>query len=88
MCVNAQDVKDLSQNWWLLLGFSNFCPFLNMFGRKSELLIDFISGLPKSYSRATILVVVDRLFKAAYFMALKHLFTVVDMANMFMDNVV
>lgn len=39
-----------------------------------KLSMDFISGLPKSYSKTTILVVVDHLSKAACFMALKHPF--------------
>ncbi|KAK4271035.1 hypothetical protein QN277_019789 [Acacia crassicarpa] len=54
----------------------------------TELSMDFISGLPKSYSKTTILVVVDRLSKAAHFMALKHPFTAMDVALLFMDNVV
>lgn len=54
----------------------------------SELSMDFISGLPKSYAKTTILVVVDRLSKVAHFMALKHPFTAVDVARVFLDNVV
>ncbi|XP_054791826.1 isoleucine--tRNA ligase, cytoplasmic-like [Prosopis cineraria] len=54
----------------------------------SELSMDFISGLPKSYSKTTILVVFDRSSKAAHFMALKHPFTAVDVANILMDNVI
>lgn len=54
----------------------------------SELSMGFISGLPKSYYKTTILVVADQLSKAAHFMALKHLFTAVDVAHIFMDNVV
>lgn len=53
-----------------------------------ELSMDFISGLRKSYSKTTILVVVDCLSKAAHFMALKHPFTAVDVASVFVDNVV
>ena len=49
--------------------------------------MDFISGIPKSYSKTTNLVVVDRLSKASHFMTLKHPFTSMDVANIFMDNV-
>lgn len=54
----------------------------------SELSMDFISGLPVSYSKTTILVVVDRLSKAACFVALKHPFSTVEVAQVFMDNVI
>lgn len=54
----------------------------------TDLSMDFICGLPKSYSKSTILVVVDRLSKAAHFMALQHPFTAVDVAQCFFDNVV
>lgn len=54
----------------------------------SKLSMDFISGLPKSYSKTTILLVVDRLSKAAHFMALKHPFSAVDVAHFFMDNII
>lgn len=36
----------------------------------SDLSMDFIDGLPLSYGHSVILVVVDRLGKAAHFMAL------------------
>lgn len=50
--------------------------------------MDFIRELPKSYCITVILVLVDRLSKAAHFMALKHPFTVVEVAQVFFDNVV
>ena len=50
--------------------------------------MDFICGLPKSYGKTVIFVVVDRLSKAAHFSALKHPYTAVDVARVFMDTVV
>lgn len=54
----------------------------------SELSMDFISGLPCSYGKTVIFVVVDRLSKAAHFMSLKHPYSAVEVARVFMDNVV
>ena len=49
--------------------------------------MDFIEGLPNSFRKQVIFVVVDRLSKAAYFIALQHLYTASDVAQCFMDNV-
>ncbi|CAA7394099.1 unnamed protein product [Spirodela intermedia] len=53
-----------------------------------ELLMDFIEGLPLVSRFNTILVVVDRLSKYAYFSALKHPFTVADVSQIFVRDVV
>lgn len=52
-----------------------------------EISMDFISGLPNSQGKDTILVVVDRLRKYAYFIALSHPFTALTVAQNFMDQI-
>lgn len=49
--------------------------------------MDFIRGLPKSHGKDVILVVVDRISKSSHFMALSHPFTVVQVAQSYLDNV-
>jgi hypothetical protein len=49
--------------------------------------MDFIEGLPNSYGKQVIYVVVDRLSKAAHFMALSHPYSARDVAQSFLDNV-
>ena len=49
--------------------------------------MDFIEGLPNSFGKQVIFVVVDRLSKAAHFIALQHPYTVADVAQCFMDNI-
>nr|KYP41804.1 Retrotransposable element Tf2 [Cajanus cajan] len=49
--------------------------------------MDFIEGLPNSLGKQVIFVVVDRLSKAAHFMALKHPYTASEVAQCFMDNI-
>ncbi|WVZ52822.1 hypothetical protein U9M48_003843 [Paspalum notatum var. saurae] len=53
-----------------------------------DLSMDFIEGLPKSEGYSVILVVVDRLTKAAHFIPLKHPYTALTVAKVFLDSVV
>ncbi|KAL8138896.1 LOW QUALITY PROTEIN: hypothetical protein V2J09_004897 [Rumex salicifolius] len=48
--------------------------------------LDFIEGLPPSFHKHCILVVVDRLSKYAHFLALSHPYTALDIAQAYMDN--
>ncbi|GER52334.1 polyprotein [Striga asiatica] len=47
--------------------------------------MDFIEGLPKSWGKDVILVIVDRLTKYAHFVALAHPFTAKSVAKTFLD---
>lgn len=49
--------------------------------------MDFIGGLPKSKGKDTILVVVDRLSKLAYFIPLCHPYSAKDVAGAFTAEV-
>ena len=49
--------------------------------------MDFIEKLPKSVGKDTIMVVVDRLSKYAHFVTLSHLFSVITVAQAFMDHI-
>lgn len=49
--------------------------------------MDFIEGLPPSYGKHCILVVVDRLSKNAHFLPLSHPYTAIEVAQIYMDNV-
>ncbi|WOG93612.1 hypothetical protein DCAR_0312898 [Daucus carota subsp. sativus] len=50
--------------------------------------IDFIKGLPSSKGVDTILVVVDRFSQYAHFLGLKHPFTAIIVADLFVREVV
>jgi hypothetical protein len=49
--------------------------------------MDFIEGLPQSDQANCILVVVDKFSKYAHFLALKHPYTTLWVAKVFLDNV-
>ncbi|CAL1395604.1 unnamed protein product [Linum trigynum] len=53
-----------------------------------ELSMDFIDDLPSSPGKTVILVVVDRLSKAAHFMGLSHPYTAKTVADAFVNGVV
>nr|GEW54628.1 putative mitochondrial protein [Tanacetum cinerariifolium] len=53
----------------------------------SDISMHFIVGLPRSQEKAVIIVVVDRLNKYAYFMALSHPYTASSVAQAFLDLV-
>jgi len=50
-----------------------------------DISIDFIDGLPASYGRTTILVVVDHLSKHGHFTPLKHPYTAAQVAQTFFE---
>ena len=52
-----------------------------------DISMDFITGLPKSWNKSVIMVVVDQLSKYAHFCALHHPFTTSTVAQIFMDQV-
>lgn len=53
----------------------------------TDLSMDFIDGLPQSYGKTVFMVVVDRLSKAAHFIALSHPCTAATVAQAFLDNI-
>lgn len=57
-------------------------------GAWQDLTMGFIEGLPKSKTYEVIMVIVDRLTKYAHFIALQHPFTALQVAIVFLDNVV
>lgn len=54
----------------------------------TEISMDFFEGLPSSHGNSVIMVVVNRLSKYGHFMALKHPFSAITMAQAFIDHVV
>jgi len=53
-----------------------------------DISMDFIEGLPRSHSKDTILVVVDRFTKYAHFIPLSHPFTAKSVVEVFVQEVV
>lgn len=53
-----------------------------------DISMDFIEGLPKSEGYSVILVVVDRLTKFAHFIPIKHPYTAVSIAKVFLEHIV
>lgn len=49
--------------------------------------MDFITGLPKSFGREAIMVVIDRLSKYAHFIGLNHPYSTSTVAEAFLNNV-
>jgi len=52
----------------------------------TDVSMDFIEGLPQSYEKEVIIVVVDKLSKYRHFMALNHPYTTMIVATSFMEN--
>ncbi|XP_019265440.1 PREDICTED: uncharacterized protein LOC109243003 [Nicotiana attenuata] len=52
-----------------------------------DISMDFIEGLPKARGKDVIYVVVDRLSKDAHFIPLRHLYSALEVAQAFMDNI-
>lgn len=52
-----------------------------------DISIDFVEGLPRSYNKDCIMVVIDRFTKVGHFLALTHPFTTAQVAQLFMDNI-
>jgi len=51
-----------------------------------DIIMDFIEGLSPSNGKSTIFVVVDRLSKSAYFLALSHPYTAKMVAEKFVEG--
>lgn len=54
----------------------------------TEISMDFVEGLPISHGYTVIMVIIDRLTKYDHFVPLKHPYTAISVAKVFIDNVV
>lgn len=50
--------------------------------------MDFIEGLPKSFGKDTVLVIIDKLTKYCHLVSLSHPYTAQTVAQVMLDNVV
>ena len=69
----------------VLLGLMQPLPIPNKIW--TDISIDFLEGLPLAKGKSSILVVVDRLSKYAHFITLTHPYTVVSIAQVFLENI-
>lgn len=53
----------------------------------TDISMDFIEILPKSYGKFIIMVIVDQISKYAYFFSLAHPYKVVNVVQLFLDNI-
>jgi len=53
----------------------------------SDISMDFVDGLPNSQGKSVIYVVVDRLSKYIHFVALKHLYSAIAVAQEFFEHI-
>ena len=54
----------------------------------TDISMDFVEGLPLSYDKNVIMVMVDRLSKYAHFLPLKHPFIALTVAQVFLEQIV
>lgn len=52
-----------------------------------DISVDFVDSLPKSQGKEVILVVVDQLRKYPHFLAVAHVYTAQEVAQLFLDNI-
>lgn len=73
---------------WHHLDYFSLFPFIPIHEKVwQEISVDFIEGLPKTPEKGITYVKVDRLRKAAHFMALKHPYSALDVAQLFVDSI-
>lgn len=86
MCMNisknVKPVKCVKEKMWAAQGLLQSLPFPERVWQKISM--DFIEGLPKSFTKSVILVVVDRVNKYAHSISMKNPYTA---ASAYMENV-